>query len=381
MSSTPWLNIGKNLARTGAVIGSLCVTALSPAWADVRIGILGPLTGPSAAFGAQLRNGVTQAVEDINKAGGILGHKILLSTGDDASDPKQGVSVANKFVGDKVTFVIGAFNSAVSIPVSEVLQDSGIVQISPASTNPNFTERKLWNVFRTCGRDDQQGSVAAAYIVKNFAGKKIAILHDRTTYGKGLADVTRAALNAAGIKEVVYEGITTGEKDYSAIVSKIRAAGADLVYWGGLHTEGGLIVRQMRDQGVTIPLMGGDGIASAEYPAIAGPGAVGTLMTFGPDPTANPRAAAVVKTFAEKKINPEAYTLYAYAAVQVIVAAANSAGSVEPEKVAAELHKGTPIDTVIGPLSFDARGDRTDSDYILYVWKAAPDGKIIYTPL
>src|SRR5664280_3349185 len=140
----------------------------------------------------------------------------------------------------------------------------------------------MWNIFRVCGRDDQQGAVAGEYIVKHFKGKKIAIVHDKTTYGKGLADETKKALTKGGMKEVLYEGVNTGEKDFSALVSKIKQSGADLIYWGGLYTEGGLIVRQMRDQGVKAPLMGGDGITSDEFASVGGPGVEGTLMTYGP---------------------------------------------------------------------------------------------------
>ena len=151
----------------------------------------------------------------------------------------------------------------------------------------------MWNIFRTCGRDDQQGAVAGDYILKKFKGKKIAVIHDKTTYGQGLADETKATINKGGSKEVLYEGVNKDDKDFSALVSKIKAAGADLVYWGGLHDTGGLILRQMRDQGVKAPLMGGDGITDDEFAAIAGPGAEGTLMTFGPDPRKRPEAKDV----------------------------------------------------------------------------------------
>ena len=184
-----------------------------PAHAQIRLGVAGPITGPNASFGAQLRNGVEQAVEDINAAGGILGQRITLSIGDDVSDPRQGVSVANKFIGDGVRFIVGHFNSGVTMPASEVYAENGAVFITPSATNPRITERGLWNAFRTCGRDDQQGAVAAAYLVRNFAGKRVAIVHDKTTYGKGLADETQKAMNAAGLKEVIYEGVNTGEKD------------------------------------------------------------------------------------------------------------------------------------------------------------------------
>src|SRR6516164_3421134 len=159
--------------------------------AQIKMGVAGPITGPNAAFGAQLTNGTTQAVEDINKAGGILGQKIELEQGDDVSDPKQGVSVANKFVGDGVKLVVGHFNSGVTMPSSEVYQENGVLMITPSATNPKITERGLWNVFRTCGRDDQQGEVAGNYIAKELKGKKVAVIHDKTTYGKGLADETK----------------------------------------------------------------------------------------------------------------------------------------------------------------------------------------------
>lgn len=344
----------------------------------MKMAVGGPLTGPNAAFGAQLKNGAEQAIEDINEAGGILGHKIEMELGDDVSDPKQGVSIANKFVGDGVKFVVGNFNSGVSIPSSDVYAENGILQITPASTNPNFTERGLWNVFRTCGRDDQQGTVAGNYIADELKGKKIAIVHDKTTYGKGLADETKKAMNAKGVTEVLYEGINTGEKDFSALISKIKESGADIVYWGGLHTEGGLILRQMRDAGVQATLMGADGIATDEFAAIAGPAAEGTLMTFAPDPQKRPEAKAVLDKFAKRNFKPEAYTLYSYAAVQIYKQAIEKAGSLDPKKVAEVMHSGEPFQTVIGDISYDKKGDITRLDYVMYTWQKMPDGKITY---
>lgn len=351
-----------------------------PAHAQIRLGVAGPMTGSSAAFGAQLRNGVEQAVEDINAAGGILGQRIVLSVGDDAGDPRQGVNVANKFAGDGVRFVVGHFNSGVTLPASEVYAENGAVYITPAATNPRVTERGQWNAFRTCGRDDQQGAVAGAYLAQHYRDKKIAIVHDKTTYGKGLADETQKALRGAGIREVIYEGVNTGEKDFSALISKLKAAGVDLVYWGGLHTEGGLIVRQMRDQGVQAPLMSGDGIADNEFAAIAGPGAIGTLMTFPPDPRNRPEAAAIVERFrTQRRFDPQAYTLYSYAAVQIFQQAAIATNSLDPRKIAEYMRTGAVFKTVIGDISYDKKGDITRADYVTYTWRRQPDGKITYT--
>ncbi|MGB9326905.1 MAG: branched-chain amino acid ABC transporter substrate-binding protein [Pseudolabrys sp.] len=357
---------------------SIAVAAAGAASAQVKFGVGGPITGPSAATGAQMKNGVDQAAADINAAGGILGQKISVSYGDDVSDPKQGVSVANKFAADGVKFVIGHYNSGVTIPSSEVYQENGILQITPASTNPTVTERKMWNIFRVCGRDDQQGQVAGEYIVKHFKGKKIAIVHDKTTYGKGLADETKKTISKAGMKEVLYEGVNTGEKDYSALVSKIKQSGADLIYWGGLYTEGGLIVRQMRDQGVKAPLMGGDGITSDEFASIGGPGVEGSLMTYGPDPRNKPDAKKVVEEFRAKKFEPEAYTLYSYAGVQIIKQAAEAAKSLDPKKIAEQMHSGMQFKTVLGDVSYDKKGDITKLDYVMYIWKKDPSGKITY---
>jgi branched-chain amino acid transport system substrate-binding protein len=227
----------------------------------------------------------------------------------------------------------------------------------------------------------QQGAVAADYIAKNFKDKKVAIVHDKTTYGQGLADETKKAMNAKGVKEVLYEGINVGEKDFSALVSKIKSAGADIVYWGGLHTEGGLIVRQMRDQGIKAPLMSGDGITSDEFATIGGPGVEGTLMTFPPDPRNRAEAKDIVKKFEAKKFNPEAYTLYSYAAVQVIAEAAEKAKSLDPKKVAETIKSGMTFKTVIGDLSYDKKGDITRPDYTMYVWKNDGKGKISYVEM
>ncbi|MCM5559416.1 branched-chain amino acid ABC transporter substrate-binding protein [Pleomorphomonas sp. JP5] len=349
--------------------------------ADVIIGVAGPLTGPNAAFGAQLQKGAEQAAADINAAGGINGEKVVIELGDDVSDPKQGVSVANKFVGDGVQFVVGHFNSSVSIPASDVYAENGIFQVTPASTNPSFTERGLWNTFRVCGRDDQQGAVAGKYIAEKLAGKKVAVLHDKTTYGQGLADETKKALNAAGVTEALYEGVNVGDKDFSALISKMKEAGVEVIYWGGLHTEGGLIARQSAEAGLKATMMSGDGIASDEFAAIGGPAVEGTLMTFGPDPRQNPAAADAVKKFRDAGFEPEAYTLYSYAAVQIIAAGAKEAGSVDPQAVAETVRKGAPISTVIGELAYDEKGDRKDADYTVYEWYKADDGKITYKML
>ena len=367
-----------NRIATLGVALSFAFALAQSATAQVKFGVGGPITGPNAATGAQMKNGVEQAAADINAAGGMIGNNLTVEFGDDVSDPKQGVSVANNFAADGVKFVIGHYNSGVTIPASEVYQENGILEITPASTNPKVTERNMWNIFRTCGRDDQQGKVAGGYILAHFNGKKIAFVHDKTTYGKGLVDETLKTIQAGGMKEVLYEGINTGDKDYSALISKIKQAAPDLVYFGGLYTEGGLIVRQMRDQGVKAPLMGGDGITSDEFATVGGPGVEGTLMTYGPDPRNRPEAAAAVAEFRKKGFEPEAYTLYSYAGVQIIKQAAEAAKSVDPKKVAEQMHSGMHFQTVLGDYAYDKKGDITKLDYVMYIWKKDPSGKISY---
>lgn len=366
-----------------SLLSAVALTAMvafsGSAYAEILVGVAGPLTGPNAAFGAQLQKGAEQAAADINAAGGINGEMIKVVLGDDVSDAKQGVSVANKFVADGVKFVIGHFNSGVSIPASEVYAENGILQITPASTNPNYTERGLWNTFRVCGRDDQQGAVAGKYIADNFKDGKVAVVHDKTPYGQGLADETKKAMNELGITEVIYEGITAGEKDYSALIAKMKEAGVTVVYFGGLHTEAGLIMRQMDSQGLEATLMSGDGITSNELASIAGDAVDGTLMTFPPDPRNRPEARAVVEKFrTARRFEPQAYTLYSYAAVQIFQQAAVATNSVDPKKIAEFMRTGHVFKTVIGDISYDKKGDITRADYVMYTWRAGPDGKVSY---
>jgi branched-chain amino acid transport system substrate-binding protein len=332
------------------------------------VAVVGPVTGQYASFGAQMKNGGEMAVADINAGGGVLGKKLDLQVGDDACDPKQAVAVANQMVGNGAALVTGHYCSGSSIPASQVYAEANLVQISPASTNPAFTDDRAGpNIYRVCGRDDQQGSVAGKYLAANFADKNIAFVHDKTAYGKGLADETKKAMNEAGKQEVLSEAITAGEKDYSALVSKLKQANVDVLFLGGYHTEAGLIVRQMRDQGMTTILMGGDALITQEFWSITGDAGEGTLMTFSPDPRKNPAAAEVVKRFKEKGVEPEGYVLYTYAAMQVWKQAAEKAGSTESAEVVKAMND-TEFDTVVGKFKFNEKGDPNLPPYAVYRW-------------
>ncbi len=336
--------------------------------AQVKIALNGPITGQLASFGEQMKRGAEMAVADLNAKGGVNGQKITLVIGDDQCDAKQAVSVANHAAQDKVAVVIGHFCSGSSIPASDVYKEENILQISPASTNPVFTDRGYTNVFRVCGRDDQQGKVAGAYIAAHFKGKKVAILHDKTAYGQGLADETKKSLNAAGMKETMYEAITPGEKDYSALISKMKQAGINLIYLGGYHPEAGLIVRQAKEQGLNAPLMGGDALVDKQFWAIAGDAGAGTLMTFDTDARKNAVAKPIVDKFKAQGYDPEGYTLYTYAAVQAWAQAATAAKSFKTADVVKALHAGK-FPTVLNTISFDAKGDSATPAYKVYVWK------------
>jgi len=350
----------------GAVFAGLIV--LPALAADLQIGVAGPLTGSNAAAGAQMKTGAQQAVEDLNAAGGVLGQKIVLNISDDACDPKQAVSVANQMAAKKVVLVAGHYCSGSSIPASKVYLEEGILEISPASTNPKFTDEGGWGTFRVCGRDDQQGQVAGAYLAKHFKNEKIAILNDNSAYGKGLADETKKSLNAAGVTEALFDAYTPGEKDYNAVVSRLKQAGISVIYIGGYYTEAALIIRQAKEQGMKATLVSGDAMVTKEFWNISGPAGTGSLMTFSPDPQKIAAAAKVVKEFKEKKVDPEGYVLYTYATIQIWADAVKKAKSTDPKKVAAMLKSGGPWPSVLGPISFDKKGDVTSGGYVMYIW-------------
>ncbi len=358
-----------NKLRLTGLAAGLCLMLTGAASAqDITIGVAGPLTGQYATFGQQFKNGATLAIADINAAGGVLGKKLKMDIEDDACDPKQARSVAEKLVGRNVPVVIGHFCSGSSIPASDVYADGGVLEITPASTNPKFTERGMWNLFRVCGRDDQQGEVAGKYILQHYKGKNVAIVHDKQTYSQGLADQVKKTINAGGMKEKVNESFGKDDKDFNALVSRMKANKIDVVYVGGYHTSAGLMLRQMRAQGLQAQMLSGDALATQEFWSITGDAGIGMMFTFGPDPTRRPVAAAVVKRFKDKGINPEGYTLYTYAAVQIWAQAAAKAKTTDPKKVAATIH-GAKWDTVLGPIGYDKKGDIDHLDYVFYIWR------------
>ncbi len=356
--------------------GAVVVLAIGQAHAagTIKIGVAGPLTGDQGAFGQELKNGALIAVEERNAKGGVLGSMIEISWGDDQHDPKQAVAVANKFVNEGVVGVIGHFNSSCSIPASTIYHDGKVVQLTPASTNPAFTERGLWNVFRVCGRDDQQGSVAATFIAKRLKKSRIAALHDKTTYGQGLADETVKALEKARIKPVYYGGITQGEKDYRPVLTAMKGKDPEILFYGGIYPEAILLTKQMRELGMKTIFVSGDGVWTKEYIEIAGSDAEGAFITFTPDQAKIKEAQGVIKTHKEKfGSDVGAYTVYSYVAANILLDAVAATKSTDAVKIADYIRK-TRWNTALGPIQFDKKGDVLVSPYV--VWEVK-NGKFV----
>jgi branched-chain amino acid transport system substrate-binding protein len=336
----------------------------------IKIGIAGPMTGPQAKMGTDFRNGVTIAIEEWNEKGGVLGKKVEIIVGDDQADPKQAVAVANKMVNEGVIGIIGHFNSSCSIPASDVYNRAGIPMITPASTNPQLTERGYRGVFRVCGRDDQQGMVAAQFVLNKLMAKKIAIIHDKTTYGQGLADEFKK--NLANIEVVYYGGITQGDKDFKTVLTSIKTKNPDLIYFGGIYPEAGLLVRQAREIGLNVPFMSGDGTIDPKFIEIAGKEAAeGTFLTFGPDPKNIPTAKNFIDKYNSRfgEIGP--YSIYAYEATNILLTAIKDAETTDGKTIIEKLHT-MEFSGSLGTIRFTEKGDVAVAPYVIWVTK---DGK------
>jgi branched-chain amino acid transport system substrate-binding protein len=326
------------------------------------------MTGKDAWFGEQMERGATLAVTDLNAAGGVLGQQVRLITADDFCDPEQAVAAAKKLVSDGVIFVVGHYCSHSSIPASEIYAAAGVLMICPISTNPMLTELGHANVFRVNYRDDAAGIVVGNYLADHWSDKKIAILHDNSIFGKGLAEAVKKSMNRRGVTEAIYRAYVPGKVDYSNEVDELRAADIAVAFIGGYHTEIGLMARQARDRGYPVQLVAGDPLATEEFGLIAGPAAEGAIFIAAADARTRAEAAPVVERFRASGYEPESYTLHAYAAVQVWAQAAAKAGSLDLQAMIAALRQ-LHFDTVLGPIAFDNKGDLTVQKPAWYVWR------------
>lgn len=339
----------------------------------IKVGLAGPMTGDQAKMGMDFKNGVELALEEWNTRGGVLGKKIVVKIADDQHDPKQAVSVANKLVNDGVAAVIGHFNSSASIPASDVYNRAGIPMITPASTNPQLTEKGYKNVFRVCGRDDQQGKIGAVFVTGRLKVKKVAVIHDKTTYGQGLASEFRRFISDKA-DVVYYGGIVQGDKDFKAVLISIKQKGPELIYFGGIYPEAGLLVKEARELGINIPFMSGDGTIDPKFIEVAGlKAAEGTYLTFSPDPKNIPSAKTVIEKYEKKfgEIGP--YSIYAYDAANILLTAIKEAGTTEGKRVNEKLH-ALDFSGTLCKVSFDEKGDVSVASYVVWVTK---NGKFV----
>lgn len=335
---------------------------------DITIAVAGPFTGPVANFGEQFKNGASQAVKDINAAGGVLGQKITLKYFDDACDPKQAVTVANQIVAEKIPFVVGHFCSGSTIPASRVYAEEGVLMITPAATNPQLMEQGFKNIFRMVGNDNLQGGAIAKYVLAHYAGKNIALVHDKQTYSKGLILAAEKVLQPASAKIVLRENVNPGEKDYTALVTRLKQENVDVLVYGGYQNEAGLITRQMREQGLKTVIIGGDALSSADFLAITGAAGEGSLYASPPDLTKRPENQKLLAQYNAAKIPADGYTLYTYATLKLWADIVNQIGDAAPSKVIPALRNGTH-ETTLGPVSFDEKGELKNATFAVYEFR------------
>ncbi len=355
------------VAALGLAAGMMISSAAS---ADtIKIAVAGPYTGALTQYGDMVKEGVDTAIETINANGGVLGNQLEAVIMDDACEPKQGPVVANRVVNDEIHYVVGHVCSGATIAATPVYNNEGIVMVTPSATSPAVTDGKNYDtIFRTIGRDDQQGPAAAEFIATKIKPKAVAVLHDKQSYGQGIAQAVKEDLEKAGIKVVLFEGINAGDSDYSAVITKLKSVGADFVYFGGYHPEMGLLLRQGAEQGLEAKFMGPEGVGNPDINAIAGPAVEGMLVTLPADFTSDPANASVVKAFKDKDRNPGgAFQLTAYSAVQTIAAGIEGAGKDDPIAVAKWLHANS-VKTPIGEISWNKQGDLKSFKFDVFTW-------------
>ncbi|MBI6546513.1 MAG: branched-chain amino acid ABC transporter substrate-binding protein [Cyanobacteria bacterium NC_groundwater_1444_Ag_S-0.65um_54_12] len=348
------------------VIGALIATLTFPARAanPLKIGVAAPFTGALAKMGADIRNGVQFAIDEQNAKGGALGQQITLVFGDDKGDPREGILVANKLVQSGVLGVVGHLNSGISIPASkEVYAPAKVVMITPASTNPELTERGLANVFRTIGRDDQQGKDAAEYALSH-GFKTAAVLHNKNAYGQGLAEVFRGHFEKGGGKILIFDGVMSGDKDFTPVLTRIKALQPALVFFGGEYQDGGLLVKQARRTGLRAPLMGGDGLYDHTFIALAGERAAeGSMVTF----PGRGASGAWEKAYSKRFGLPGAYSGYSYDAARVLLDAIKRAGKADRLAVLSQVANTKSFPGVTGTITFNKKGDQPSFKFA--VWR------------
>ena len=357
------------------ILGTALAAGAPAAAADIPIGFANPLTGPFSESGERNRIAVEMAVEDLNERGGVLGQKVTVIAVDDACGMQKAMDAARALVEAKVAVVVGHLCSHSSLLAAGIYETADVLMVTPSSTHPRLTEEGRQNVFRLKGRDDDQGRLAGDFLADRFADKRIAILHDGSTYGEGLAQEARKQLHARGEKEVIYDLYTPAAKDYTDLLARLRHARIDVLYIGGYGPDAGLMLRTARERGNDLQLIGGDGLGMDGFWSVAGEFGEYAIFSERPDVRDRPDAVAVLKRFRSRGLGTRVGGLGAYAAVQVWAQAAERTGTLELASVARTLRRGR-FDTVLGRLAFDRKGDLKGA---AWQWKVWTDGD--YVPL
>jgi branched-chain amino acid transport system substrate-binding protein len=351
----------------GIVVLAAIFAIVSPARADVAIAVVGPMTGPYSMFGEQMRRGAEQAVADLNLGGGVLGSELELKIEDDRCDPRLAVTIANFLPGDEVSFVVGHFCSAASIPASKIYEEEGIIQISPAPGDPKLTDERGNGIFRIAGREDRQAELAAQVLAHYYKEAPIAILSNGSAYGMKLAIKANQYLVEQGIEVAMFEQYEPALTDYSELVEQLHEAGIAAIYFTGSPDEAGIVIRQGTERGFLPQIIGGDMLAVEEYWAAAGKAGEGTIVTYPLDPRTLPDAEPVVARFRSQQFEPQGVTLYTYAAIEAWAQAANAAGTLDTKEIILALHRHR-FSTVLGDIVFDRNGDINLPGYAWYRW-------------
>jgi branched-chain amino acid transport system substrate-binding protein len=360
-----------------ALAAATLMGTASAAPEPILIGVPAPMTGPNTQYGDELKAGVLTAIETLNAAGGLNGRPYQPVLIDDACEPKQAVPAANRVINSGAKFAVAHVCSGVTVPAAKIYEEEGIVAITPGATAPQVTDNlKGRHFFRTIGRDDQQGPFAASFIAARLNAQTIVVLHDKQTYGAGVAQHVKASLEKLGANIALYDGINAGDSDYSAVITKLKTIKPDVVFFGGYPPEMGLLLRQAKEQGLQTQFMGAEGAFNQSLVEIAGPALEGMLFTYPADFSARAENQAIVQAF-EKAQRPAngAYQMPAYAAVQVLHESMKAVGT-DPKKVAEYMHSNR-FDTVIGPVAFDRKGDLKNFDFVVFKLDKSGQRKLV----
>lgn len=342
----------------------------------VKIGHVAPTSGPIAHLGRDNELGARMAIDDLNEKGLKIGGKVvkfLLVAEDDAGDPKQGTAVAQKLVDENVNGVVGHLNSGTSIPASKLYSDAGIPQISPSATNPKYTRQGFKTTFRVVADDTQLGGTLGKYAVETLKGKQIGVIDDRTAYGQGVAEEFEKAAKAAGASIVGHEFTTDKSTDFAAILTKLKSAKPDILFFGGMDAVGGPMLKQVKQLGLDVKFFGGDGLCTDELPKLAGDAIGDEMVVCAEAGGVDGEFKAMQQKFkadfkAKNGIDVQVYSPYVYDAVHLLADAMTRAGSVDPKDYLVELQK-TDYRGVTGPIRFDEKGDIKNGALTLYTYK------------